>query len=421
MRPLVVIAVLVAAAAPAAADDRVDLTTTLYQEKHQGAKGLTVIHPQLSIGADIGDHVSLDVGYNADIVTGATAAVYSADAVSTATPFDDIRHEMSLSFGLRGRRSQLAFHASSGFERDYTSLTFGASGSVDLPGKNTTLGLSYTHNMDSVCDKANSEATILERRPLLGADPCKKSFVFGEDTRDPVTMELLTTWRDIDIDTVQFTVTQNFTPTLNAQFSGFGSILHGMQSNPYRRVRVGPNEPQEHMPDVRARLAISARFNKFLTALRSAAHFDGRFYSDTWGVNAGSVELGYSQYVGSSLLVKIHARVHQQTAATFFKDAFFYQTGSTAGEYFTGDRELAPVRNVVFGGKLSILSVAEDEKKVIGLFEKLQVNFRGDIILLDELAADPEELNVLGRDRQFLTSNQFIDAFVLQVGVLADY
>src|SRR5689334_20086204 len=98
MRTKVALVVLVAAAAPAAADDRVDLTTTLYQEKHQGAKGLTVVHPQLSIGADIGDHVSLDVGYAADIVTGATAAVYSPDAVSTATPFDDIRHEASLSF-----------------------------------------------------------------------------------------------------------------------------------------------------------------------------------------------------------------------------------------------------------------------------------------------------------------------------------
>jgi hypothetical protein len=412
---------LAAAAAPAAADDRVDLTTTLYQEKHQGAKGLTVIHPQLSVGADIGEHVSLDIGYNADIVTGATAAVYSVDAVSTATPFDDLRHEASLAFGLRGRRSTLAFNVSTGFERDYTSLTIGGSGSVDLPGKNTTLSLSYSHNIDSVCDKANSEASILERRPLLGADPCAKTFIFGKDTVNDATMELLTTWRDLTIDTVQFTVTQNLAPTMNMQLSGFGSILHGMQSNPYRRVRVGPNEPQEHMPDVRARLAISVRLNKYLTALRSAAHFDGRFYSDTWGVNAGSVELGYSQYVGSSLLVKIHARVHQQSAATFFKDAFFYQTGSTAGEYFTGDRELAPVRNVVFGGKLSILTVAEDEHKVIGLFQKLQVNFRGDLFLLDELAADPEELNQLGRDRQFLTSNQFIDAFVLQVGVLADY
>lgn len=421
VRSIVIVLLLATAATRAVADDRIDLTTTLYQEKHQGAKGLTVVHPQLAVGTDIGDHVTLDVGYNADIVTGATASVYSVDAVSTATPFDDLRHSASLALGLKGRRSQLAFNVSAGFERDYTSLAFGGSGSIDLPGKNTTLGIAYSHNKDQVCDKGNPDATILERRPLLGGDPCAKSFIFGKDTRDDVTMKLITTWRDLDIDTAQLTVTQNLTPTMNLQLSGFGSVLHGFQSNPYRRVRVGPNEPQEHIPDVRARVAITARVNKYLTALKAAAHFDARFYSDTWGVNAGSLELAYSQYVGSSLLVWVHARYHQQTAATFFKDAFFYQTESSAGEYFTGDRELAPVRNVVFGGQLSVLSIAEDEHKVIGLFEKLQVNFRGDLFLLDELPADSEALNQLGRGRQFLTSGQFIDAFVLQVGVMADY
>lgn len=423
MRHLAVLAVLVpaAVAAPAAADDRVDLTTTLYEENHQAGKGLTVVHPQLGIGVDLGEHVSLDAGYNADIVTGATAAVYSVDAVSTATPFSDVRHAGSLGLGLRGRRSSLSIGVSTGVERDYTSLAVSGGGSIDLPGKNTTLALAYAHSMDHVCDKGNAEATILERRPLVGADPCAKSFVFGKDSRDPTTMELLTTWRDLTIDTVQFTVTQNLAPTVNMQVSGFGSVLHGFQSNPYRRVRVGGNEPQEHTPEVRGRLALTARFNKFIAALRSAAHLDARFYSDTWGVNAGTVELGYSQYVGSSLLINVRARVHQQTAATFFKDAFFYQTSSSAGEYFTGDRELSPVRNVVLGGKLTVLSVAEDDKKVLGLFEKLQFNLRGDVFLLDELAADSDADNLLGRGSQFLTSGQFLDAFVLELGVLADY
>ena len=64
-------------------------------------------------------------------------------------------------------------------------------------------------------------------------------------------------------------------------------------------------------------------------------HFDARFYDDTWRVVAGNVELGYSQYVGKNLLLRFYARVYQQSAAKFFKDAFYYQTESTAGEYFT--------------------------------------------------------------------------------------
>jgi hypothetical protein len=413
---------IVAAPAPARADDRVDLTTTWYQEFRNGGQGgLTVIHPQLSVGADLGERVTIDVGYQADIVTGATAAVYAVDAVSSATPFDDLRHVGSLGFGLRGRRSQLGVSASVGTERDYLSITVGFGGSIDLPGKNTTLALSYSHNFDEVCDKANAEATVFERRALVGADPCAKNVIFGETTRDAMTMEALTVWRDLDIDTAQATLTQNLSPTMNLQMSLYGSILNGFQSNPYRRVRVGPNEPQEHIPDVRARLAISARLNKYLVALKSAAHADARYYSDTWGVNAGSLELAYSQYIGSSLLFRVHGRLHQQSAATFFKDAFFYETEASAGEYFTGDRELAPVRNAIFGAKLSILSVAEDDKKVLGIFEKLQVDLRTDILMLDELPADSEALNQLGRGSQFLTSGQLFDAFVVQLGVLADY
>src|SRR4051794_23046677 len=106
--------------ARARADDKVDLTTTWYQEQRQGGLGgLTVIHPQLDVGVDAGDHVTLDVGYAADAVTGATAAVYTVDAVSSATKFSDLRHEGRLGLGFVGKRAQLGFNGSVGYERDY--------------------------------------------------------------------------------------------------------------------------------------------------------------------------------------------------------------------------------------------------------------------------------------------------------------
>jgi uncharacterized protein DUF3570 len=198
-------------------------------------------------------------------------------------------------------------------------------------------------------------------------------------------------------------------------------VLEGFQSNPYRRVRVGGNSPQEHIPDTRARWSLTARFNRFLPKLHSAVHLGLRFYDDTWRVIGGDVELGYSQYVGNSLLLNFRARAYQQSAAKFFKDAFFYETESSAGEYFTGDRELSPVRNVMVGGKLTMISVAEDEHDVWGLFDKLQFNLMADLLLLDELPADDPDANLAGRSRQFMSSGQFLDAFVLGIGLLADY
>ena len=414
-----------AAIGPARADDKIDLTTTWFQENRRGDKGgLTVIHPQVDLGVDLGEHVTLDASYTADAVSGATAKVYSIDAVSSATTFSDLRHQGTVGLTFAGRRSRLGASASFGTERDYLSLTFAGNGSIDLPGKNTNLALSYSHGMDQVCDRANAEASPFERRTLIGADPCKKSIFTGADTyvMDTAVLGTLTTWRDLAIDTAQATVTQNLTPTSVLQLSLYGQVLDGMQSNPYRAVRIGPNEPQEHIHDTRARGAVTIRFNRFIPALRGAVHLQARGYSDTWGVNAGTVELGYSQYLGDALVFRLRGHLHQQTPATFFKDAFYYQTESSAGAYFTGDRELGAVRDVMVGGKLTFIDVAED-KKLIGVFERLQLNLKADVLFLDELAADDPDptKNPAGIGGQFLSSGQPLDAFTLQLGLQLDY
>ncbi len=418
-------AALAATLGAAAAEDKVELTTTWYQENRQGGLGgLTVIHPQLDLGVALGETVALSAGYSADAVTGATAVVYAVDAVSSATTFSDLRHQGALGLAFIGRQATLSIGGGLGVERDYLSLSVGVTGAVDLPGKNTNLSLSYGRAFDEVCDKANGELTLLERRALDGDDPCKKrAGVFGADSyiMDNEALGLETVWRDLSIDTLQATITQNLTPTTVLQASAFGQILEGFQSNPYRRVRIGPNEPQEHIPDTRVRWALTARLNRFLPRLRSAVHVSARGYNDTWGVTSGTVELGYSQYLGDALLLRVRARAYQQTPATFFKDAFFYETESTAGEYFTGDRELAPVRNAVIGAKLTMLSVAEDDRKVWAVFDRLQLNLKADVFLLDELAADDPDANLGGRDRQFLTRGQLLDAFSLQLGLLLDY
>jgi hypothetical protein len=406
-----------AGAVPAAfADDRAEVSTSLFAEKRDGSKGgLTVVHPQADFGIDLGRFVTLDAAYAADAVSGATSVIYQADAISSATTFSDTRQEGTLGFGLHGRRSRLDVSATVGTERDYLSHQVGGSASVDLPGRNTTIALGYSHSFDQVCDKDNGMLSPQETKALTGADPCdKRSAVFGKDR--PGT----TLWRDLTIDTTQVTLTQNLTPTMNLQVAGFGQVLEGFQSNPYRRVRIGQNSPQEHIPSTRDRWSLSARLNRFLPKLHSAVHVDARFYDDTWGVIGGDVELGYSQYVGKTLLLKFHARIYQQTAASFFKDAFYYQTESTAGEYFTGDRELSPVRNAMLGGKLTLITLGGD-KPVWGLFDKLQLNVKADILLLDVLAADSLADNPMGIDRQFIYGNSLIDAVILQLGLTGNY
>jgi len=413
---------LFAAATPALADDRAEFSTTLFAEKRDGGSGrLTVIHPQLLFGVDLGQFTTFDFAYSADVVSGATASIYQVDAVSAATSFSDLRNEASVGLGFHGRRSRISFSALFGTERDYLSRQIGGSASIDLPGRNTTVALAYTHGFDQVCNRDNGDATPLESRALTGDDTCSKSgVVSGKDRPMADGDGAATKWEDVAIDTAAVTLTQNLSPTMNLQLALFGQIQEGFQSNPYRRVRIGPNAPQEHIPDTRARWSISARLNRFLPSLKGAAHFDSRFYNDTWGVTSGNLELAYSQYMGESLLLKLYARIYQQSAATFFKDAFYYETESTAGEYFTGDRELSPVRNATLGGKLTVITIGED-KPVLGLFDKLQLNVRGDLMFIDVLAADSLADNPMGIDKQFIYGNSLIDAIVIQAGLLGNY
>jgi len=421
-RVLVAGAALVLAITPTAlADDRTEVSTALFAEKRDGGRGgLTVIHPQALFGIDLGRFVSLDFGYAADVVSGATATVYQVDATTGATKFSDVRHEGTVSFGFHGKRSRLTFSGTFGTERDYLSRQLGGAGSIDLPGRNTTVALAYSHGSDEVCDRDNSMAPPLEARALTGADPCAKSkVVFGTDTLDAAGNRL-TRWEGLSIDTAQVSVTQNLSPTMNLQIALYGQVLEGFQSNPYRRVQVGPNTPQEHIPDTRARWSLTARLNRYLPKLHAAAHFDARFYDDTWGVVGGNVGLGFSQYIGKPLLLRLQLRVYQQSAATFFRDAFFYETLSSAGEYWTGDRELSPVRNATLGGKLSLITVGGD-KPVWGLFDKLQLHVKGDIMMIDVLAADSLAMNQAGIGKQFIYGNSLIDGVVLQLGLLGNY
>lgn len=407
---------IVATAATAHAEDRAEVSTAFFQEQRAGGKGgLTVVHPQADVGTDIGRHVTLDVGYSADAVSGATATTYQVDAVTGATTFSDFRHEGRLAIGFQGRRSRMVFSSTVGTERDYLTRQFGGAASIDLPGRNTSVALAYSHSFDDVCDKDNADLMPLERRALTGADPCNKTAgIIGKNAPGE------TVWRDISIDTVQVTLTQNLSPTMNMQLALYGQVLEGFQSNPYRRVRVGPNSPQEHIPDTRDRWSITARLNRYMPRLRSAVHFNARFYNDTWEIYGGDVELAYSQYFGNSLLLRFRARAYQQTAAKFFKDAFFYETESTAGEYFTGDRELSPVRSGLLGAKLTLITVGED-KPVWGLFDKLQLNLKGDLMLLMPVAADNPADNPMGIDNQFLNGASLLDAVVLQLGLLGNY
>ena len=125
--------------------------------------------------------------------TGATSTVYQVDAVSSATKFSDVRHEGTLALGFMGRRSKISFSATLGTERDYLSRQIGGDASIDLPGRNTTVDLAYSHSFDEVKDlqhpmvvandvfQSESEIELLAQRLILKKQRLLADGLFDDD------------------------------------------------------------------------------------------------------------------------------------------------------------------------------------------------------------------------------------------------
>jgi hypothetical protein len=387
LKAAIAVAVVLALPSVARAEDHADVALGYFVEPAK-QQPLHVFHPAVDIHADLGHPaISLNLGYSADIVSGATPRTYgkpqsSLDAVSAATHFSDNRHQVHAGLEVRVGPTQLSAGYSYGFENDYRSHSIDAAAQVDLWGKNTTFKLGYSHNFDSVCDVDNKGATPLERQALSTSKGCF----------DKKTMGIIT--QDLAIDAYAASWTQVLSPILLSDVSVGLQVVDGFQSNPYRRVRLfsGTVEAQESEPLLRQRLAIQGRLRIAVKRAKAALGIVGRFYDDTWGVISGTAELSWEQYLVPNLLIRLRGRYYQQTRATFYRDAGearSYDAVGPVGQYFTGDRELSPFRDYLGGLKVSYLKNADEKGKIGRVFESLDVNVKADIIHYQALTALP--------------------------------
>jgi hypothetical protein len=369
--PALLLAALVRGGAPPArAEVQAASHLTIFTEPSSANEGVRVYHPQTEVGASTSG-LGINAGYEMDIVSGATARVYAPggpDAVSGAT-FSDTRHGAHGGLSFETAAVALAAGYSYGWENDYKSHTLTVSARGDFLERNFSLTLGYTRNFDSVCDQANILAeTPLERQALATSEGC-----FDAAFTD------LTT-RKLTIDSFEPALSWTATPLLLLQLGGTLQILDGFQSNPYRRVRIGPQgrEPQESLPNFRQRFAMFVRAHQAIPLLKSSVRAGGRIYRDTWDVVAGSADLEYLQYLGPSIIVGARGRYHRQTGAAFFRTANELRTLGPTGKYWTGDRELAPLTNISAGGKLSY--VRHPPPDAGSWLDDLEINMRYDVL-----------------------------------------
>ncbi len=170
--------------------------------------------------------------------------------------------------------------------------------SLDLNGKNTTLNLGWSHDADSILANA---ATYIYQTQHKDTD----DFLIG--------INQLLSPRTV--------LTANFT----------FRDARGYLSDPYRGVmfdaypQFDPNNASlfgESRPNQRQSYIGYVSLTQFITPLRGSAEGSYRFYHDTFGINAHTVELAWHQKLGRRVLLSPEFRYYRQSAAFFYAPHF---------------------------------------------------------------------------------------------------
>jgi hypothetical protein len=348
----IAIAGLVSSSAARAQVVEVATTHTLYTEAPTRTK-MTVYTPGADLNVNPFEWLALRGGYEADVVSGASVAVKAGPAYQSVNPgvdvvttasVHDVRH--SPHGGLSLKKGDVTYGADYTYsiENDYSSHSLFVSASTEAYEHNTQFELSYARNWDSVCDRVQA----VNDRPARYRALEDSSGCFGSAQNR--------TTRSLDLDGLQASWSQSWTPVFATQLVYTAQILDGFQSNPYRSIILGQGiKAQEHHPGNRARQAVALRGNFYVRPLKLAVHVMLRAYHDTWDISSGTGELEVEKYIFEGFRFAVRGRYYKQTGALFWSDDY---TGGDPplgpkGQYWTGDRELSPFSSIALGLRFS--------------------------------------------------------------------
>ena len=341
-----------------------DVSSALFVEPSKRS-GLTVVNPSATLAVTATKWLSVQGGYEADIVSGASEALKggrlsNVDIVSSATHFSDTRHALSGGFTITRATTHLSGSYTYGTEHDYRSNAFAISAGTDFLQKNTQIELAYGRGFDQVCT-TNYAATDApsSRLALDNSQGC-----FSDDKKRAA--------RDINLNNFQIGWTQTWTPVFATQLVLSAALQNGFLGNPYRSVVIASAGDQalENHPENRARGALGLRAKYYVRNLQTAFSAGARLYRDTWDIFGQTYEVDAERYLMPWLRVLVRGRYYTQTQALFWSDDY---TGGEPeagprGKYWSGDRELSPLSSYLLGARALATREGRPGGRVLGLF-----------------------------------------------------
>ncbi len=305
-----------AAGAAVLPDDRADIFWSQYKGGGMDIKGESVL-----VRKKFSENFAVEANYFVDKVSGA-----SVDVLSQASVIKDERKQKSLSLDYIHDKTQYNLSYTNSVERDYISNTTHFSLSQDMFGDLTTVTLGFTDSRDGVGE--NDGTASVPKISWLGHAESRSyegglSQILTRNLIAGATLEVITD--------------------------------QGLLSNPYRSIRYYDDVPlgyslgSQVYPNTRTSTAVETRA-KYYLPYRAAASVSYRYFSDTWGIRANTIELGYTQPISDKFIFEGRLRHYSQNHATFYSDIFQY---ANQQNFEARDQNLAAQTNNTIDGKVT--------------------------------------------------------------------
>lgn len=303
-----------AVAETAPEEGQVALKVLSYRDWQPGLDRIKVTAPSLYLLAPLGSAWAVEGSLVSDSVSGASPRYHSA--ISGASRLDEQRQAGDIKLTHYGERDAWSLGAAYSTEHDYTSRTVSADYRLSSEDNNRTwnAGVSFSH------DRIGS-------------------------SNDPTLREGRRTWQ------WALGVTQAVSPVDLVQ-AGLGiSVGNGFYSDPYKFP--------DQRPDHREQYTATLRWNHHVQGLGATLRTGGRYYADSYGVRATTLDAAWVQPVGEKWRVTPMLRYTTQRAARFYFDPVYSTTlgepfppGYQAGQLASADQRLAGFGAVTAGLRL---------------------------------------------------------------------
>ena len=273
-------------------DDRADAFYSSYK-----GGGMDITGESVLVRKKFGENFAVEGNYFIDKVSGA-----SVDVLSNASVIKDERKQKSLSLEFIHDKTTYNLSYTNSTERDYISNTTHFSLSQDMFGDLTTISLGFTDSRNKIGENNGTAFKPIiawlghaESRSYEGglSQIVTKNLIAG------VTLEVITD--------------------------------QGFLSNPYRSIRyldqgqgassLGYALASQVYPNTHTSTAVETRARYFLP-YRAAAGLSYRYFTDTWGIHANTIEATYTQPLSSLWILEGRVRHYSQTHANFYSDLF---------------------------------------------------------------------------------------------------